>query len=215
MKKTGTAIILCGGKSSRMGFDKSKYEINGKLLIELCAEKLGFIFGEVLLVTKDTDKFKGLKYKIIEDNADDFAPVLGIYKGLLEAGSHFSFIIACDMPVINLDYIEYLIKRLENSSFPPDGLISMNGSFIEPFYSFYSKNMLKKIKANIDRKDYKITNSINMCDVEFVDTEIIKKYTENIDIFTNLNYPCDLEIFSGTFIKELCQNDKKYRNNKI
>ena len=32
MKKTGTAIILCGGKSSRMGFDKSKYEINGKLL---------------------------------------------------------------------------------------------------------------------------------------------------------------------------------------
>ena len=112
MKKTGTAIILCGGKSSRMGFDKSKYEINGKLLIEICAEKLGSVFEEVLLVTKDTDKFKKLRYKIIGDDADDYAPVLGIYKGLLEAGSHFSFIIACDMPVISLNYINYLTEKL-------------------------------------------------------------------------------------------------------
>ena len=210
MKKTGTAIILCGGKSSRMGFDKSKYEINGKLLIEICAEKLSSVFEEVLLVTKDTDKFKGLGYKVIGDNAGAYAPVFGIYRGLLEAGSHFSFIIACDMPVINLNYINYLIERLENESFPPDGLISMNGSFIEPFYSFYSKNMLKKIKYNIDMKNYKITDSINMCNIEFINTEIIKKYAGNIDIFTNLNYPCDLEIFSGAFIKELCLNDKKY-----
>ena len=210
MKKTGTAIILCGGKSSRMGFDKSKYEINGKLLIEICAEKLGSVFEEVLLVTKDTDKFKGLGYKIIGDQAGNYAPVLGIYRGLLEAESHFSFIIACDMPVIKLNYINYLIERLENSSFLPDGLMSMNGSFIEPFYSFYSKNMLKKIKHNIDMEDYKITNSINMCNVEFINTEIIKKYAGSTDIFTNLNYPCDLEIFSGAFIEELCLNDKKY-----
>lgn len=210
MKKTGTAIILCGGKSSRMGFDKSKYEINGKLLIEICAKKLSTLFEEVLLVTKDPAKFKKSNYKIIGDNAGDYAPVLGIYKGLLEAKSHFSFIIACDMPVINLNYINYLIKILETSSSSPDGLISMNGSFIEPFYSFYSKSMLKKIKHNIDKKDYKITNSINMCKIKFIDTQIIKKYTNGIDIFTNLNYPCDLEIFSSAFIKELCQNDKKY-----
>ena len=210
MKKTGTAIILCGGKSSRMGFDKSKYEINGKLLIKICAEKLGSVFEEVLLVTKDPAKFKGLRYKIIGDNADDYAPVLGIYKGLLEAESHFSFIIACDMPVISLNYINYLTEKLEKSSFPPDGLISMNGSFIEPFHSFYSKNMLEKIKHNINKKDYKITNCINMCNVEYIDTGTIKKYAGSVDIFTNLNYPCDLEIFSGTFIKELCPNDKKY-----
>ena len=210
MKKTGTAIILCGGKSSRMGFDKSKYEINGRLLIEICAEKLGSVFEEVLLVTKDTAKFKGLKYKIIGDDADDYAPILGIYRGLQEAGSHFSFIIACDMPVISLNYINYLIEKLEQYDSLPDGLISMNGSFIEPFHSFYSKNMLKKIKYNIDKQNYKITNSINMCNIEFIDTQIIKKYTGCIDIFTNLNYPCDLEIFSGAFIKELCSNDKKY-----
>ena len=210
MKKTGTAIILCGGKSSRMGFDKSKYEINGKLLIEICAEKLDSVFEEVLLVTKDPDKFKGSRYKIIGDNADNYAPVLGIYRGLLEAESHFSFIIACDMPVISLNYINYLTEKLEKSSFPPDGLISMNGSFIEPFYSFYSKNMLEKIKHNINIKDYKITNFINMCNVEYIDTGTIKKYAGSTDIFTNLNYPCDLEIFSDTFIKELCPNDKKY-----
>ena len=210
MKKTGTAIILCGGKSSRMGFDKSKYEINGKLLIEICAEKLGSVFEEVLLVTKDTDKFKKLRYKIIGDDADDYAPVLGIYKGLLEAGSHFSFIIACDMPVISLNYINYLTEKLEKSSFPQDGLISMNGSFIEPFHSFYSKSMLEKIKYNISIKDYKISNFIKMCNVEFINSETIKKYTGNTDIFTNLNYPCDLEIFSGAFIKELSPNDKKY-----
>ena len=85
MKKAGTAIVLCGGKSKRTGFDKSKYEISGKLFIEICAEKLSSIFEEVILITKDPDKFPLSKYKIIGDNIDICAPVIGIYKGLMEA----------------------------------------------------------------------------------------------------------------------------------
>lgn len=210
MKKTGTAIILCGGKSSRMGFDKSKYEINGKLLIEICAQKLSSIFEEVILVTKDVNKFKELRYKVIGDNAGDYAPIFGVYNGLLISKSHFSFIIACDMPVINLNYINYMIERINSAGTELDALISKNGRFIEPFYSFYSKSMLNKIKHNIDKKDYKITNSINMSNAEFINTEIIRLYTGSIDIFTNLNYPCDLEIFSGAFTEELGLYDKKY-----
>ena len=44
MKNFGSAVILCGGKSSRMGFDKCKIKVGNKLLIEIIAEQLEQIF---------------------------------------------------------------------------------------------------------------------------------------------------------------------------
>lgn len=91
MKKVGTAVILCGGKSSRMGFDKSKIEIKGKYLIELIAEKLETVFDEVILVAEKKDKFKTLKYTVLEDLKKEYGPAGGMHTALKYANSKYVF----------------------------------------------------------------------------------------------------------------------------
>lgn len=191
LKKWGSAVILCGGKSSRMGFDKCSIKVGNRLLIQLIADELKKVFDEIILVADDRNKFRNLKYKIVEDRQRGCGPAVGIATGLKAASSNHAFVIACDMPCINSNYIKYMIKIIEDCS--PDCIISKNGNWIEPLYAFYSKSMLDAFEESIEMKNYKLFDIIKRCNVYYVEDEIIRKYSKDKSIFINLNYMEDLD----------------------
>lgn len=191
MKKVGTAVILCGGKSSRMGFDKSLIDINGKLLIELVCEKLEGVFDEIILVTENKEKFNNLKYKIVEDIERNYGPAGGIYTGLKYSESKYAFFLACDMPKINIDFIKYLITIIEDSDY--DGLMCRHNDWIEPLYAFYSKDLMKNFQKGIENNSLVLYDIIKSSNIKYVPEETAKEYSEDLDMFINLNYIKDLE----------------------
>lgn len=199
MKKVGTAVILCGGKSSRMGFDKSKIKIDGRLLIEIIGEKLEKIFDEIILVAEKEDKFENLKYKVVEDMEKNYGPAGGIYTGLKNASSKYVFFLACDMPKINIDYIKYLMNIVEDDEC--DGLICKKDDWIEPLHAFYSKDLIKDFKKGIEENSLVLYNIIKNSNIKYIPEEITKKYSSDLDIFINLNYVKDLGILEDIFNK--------------
>lgn len=192
MKKVGTAVILCGGKSSRMGFDKSLIEIKGKLLIEIVCEKLEKIFDEIILVTENREKFKHLKYKVVEDIERNYGPAGGIYTGLKYSESKYAFFLACDMPKINTDFIKYLMETLEEEDY--EGLMCKHNNWIEPLYAFYSKDLIRNFQKGIEENNLVLYDIIRNSNIKYIAEETARKYSENLDMFTNLNYIKDLEI---------------------
>ena len=58
MKNFGDAVILCGGESRRMPFDKSLIKLNGKYLIEQLNEKLTVCFENIKLCADSKDRFR-------------------------------------------------------------------------------------------------------------------------------------------------------------
>lgn len=199
MKKVGTAVILCGGKSSRMGFDKSKIKIEGRLLIEIIGEKLEKIFDEIILVAEKEDKFENLKYKVVEDMEKNYGPAGGIYTGLKNASSKYVFFLACDMPKINIDYIKYLMNIVEDDEC--DGLICKKDDWIEPLHAFYSKDLIKDFKKGIEENSLVLYDIIKNSNIKYIPEEITKKYSPDLDIFVNLNYVKDLGILEEIFNK--------------
>ncbi len=192
MKKVGTAVILCGGKSSRMGFDKSLIEIKGKLLIEIVCEKLEKIFDEIILVTENREKFKHLKYKVVEDIERNYGPAGGIYTGLKYSESKYAFFLACDMPKINVNFIRYLMEVIEDGNY--DGLMCKHNNWIEPLYAFYSKDLIKNFQNGIKENNLVLYDIIKNSNIKYIAEETAREYSENLDMFTNLNYIKDLEI---------------------
>ncbi|WML35045.1 molybdenum cofactor guanylyltransferase [Clostridium sp. OS1-26] len=197
MKKVGTAVILCGGKSSRMGFDKSKIKIDGKLLLEIIGEKLEKIFDEIILVAEKEDKFENLKYKVVEDMEKNYGPAGGIYTGLKYASSKYVFFLACDMPKINIDYIKYLMSIVEQDEC--DGLICKKDDWIEPLHAFYSKDLIKDFQKGIEENRLVLYDIIKNSKIKYIPEEITKKYSPDLDIFVNLNYVKDLGILEDIF----------------
>lgn len=199
MKKVGTAVILCGGKSSRMGFDKSKIKIDGRLLIEILGEKLEKIFDEIILVAEKEDKFENLNYKVVEDMEKNYGPAGGIYTGLKNASSKYVFFLACDMPKINIDYIKYLMNIVEDDEC--DGLICKKDDWIEPLHAFYSKGLIRNFQKGIEENSLVLYDIIKNSKIKYIPEEITKKYSPDLDIFINLNYVKDLGILEDIFNK--------------
>ncbi|HOM43322.1 MAG TPA: molybdenum cofactor guanylyltransferase, partial [Bacillota bacterium] len=141
-----TAIILAGGKSSRMGFDKQFLKLRDKYVIEIIAEKLEKVFSEIIIVTGRPEEYAKYGFKLVEDEVRNFGPLAGIHVGLKNSGSIYNYVVACDMPFINLKYIRYMMQLIEESDGCVDGVITKLGDWIEPFNAFYSQNLIGRIE---------------------------------------------------------------------
>ena len=75
MRKFGTAVILAGGKSSRMGFDKQFLNINKKGIINIIISKLEKEFDDIIIVTNKPDEYKNYRQKIITDILENMGQI--------------------------------------------------------------------------------------------------------------------------------------------
>ena len=100
MKRFGTAVILAGGKSTRMGFDKQLLEINERRLIDNLRRKLIREFDEIIVVTNRSEYYLGFDDKITKDIIVGKGPLSGIHAGLMEAQVNMYIL----LPVICLIY---------------------------------------------------------------------------------------------------------------
>lgn len=201
MKEFGTAVILCGGKSTRMGFDKSLIKVNDRFLVEIIGERLEDIFDNIILVSNDKEKTKDLKYSGITDIIPNLGPIGAIHTALKATKSKYIFVTACDMPIINVNYIRHMMSILEEENF--DGIISRNASFIEPLYAFYSVEMIKTFESEIKKKNLRLFDVLSKSNIYYVEEQIIKKYSKNMDIFTNINYKNELAQLNNIKLEEI------------
>lgn len=201
MKDFGSAVILCGGKSNRMGFDKSTIKVNNKFLIEIIGEKLEQIFEDIVLQSNDKEKPWNTKYMVVEDIIRDSGPIGAIYSALKQANSKYVFITACDMPLINLEYIKYMMELIKSKNV--EGVVSYNSKYIEPLYAFYSIDMINTFESELNKGNYKLLDVIRNSTMHYVEEEKWREYCKNMDIFTNLNYESDLTVLKNIFMEDL------------
>jgi molybdopterin-guanine dinucleotide biosynthesis protein A len=200
LKDFGSAVILCGGKSSRMGFDKCEIKINNKLLIEIISEQLGEVFEDIVLVSNNLEKFKDTKYIVIKDMIANSGPIGAIYTALKQATSKYIFVTACDMPIINLDYIKYMMELIKRENV--EGVASYNSKYIEPLYAFYSTDMLDSFDLELNKNNFRLLDVVRNSKMHYVEEEKVNEYCKDMNIFTNLNYESDLTVLKNMFMED-------------
>ncbi len=137
-----TGVILSGGKSSRMGVNKSLLKINDKTIIEYIAELMQNIFSKVILITNDPDDYRFLGLEMFEDIYKGYGPLAGIHSGLLCSTTQKNFIISCDVPLITEEMIKYIVD------YPTDKLITVAKAdgFIQQLVGVYNRDIFVTIE---------------------------------------------------------------------
>ena len=102
IKNDITAIILAGGKSKRMGFDKSLIEFKGKPIIQIIFDLLKTIFKNIIIISNEPEKYFFLNTQIHQDYFVGKGPLSCIHSGLMNSKTLKNFIISCDLPFIKL-----------------------------------------------------------------------------------------------------------------
>lgn len=196
MKKFGTAVILAGGKSTRMGFDKQLLKFNERRLIDSLKRKLSMEFEEIIVVTNKSEYYLGFSDKITKDIIVGKGPLSGIHVGLVEASSQYVYFVACDMPNIYLNYIKYMKEELEDIEVK--ACVTKYGEWIEPFNAFYSKNMIQDIENHLLKNQKSVNSLLKKLDVHYIAEEKAREFSPNWDMFLNLNTREDLNKYLET-----------------
>ncbi len=196
MKKFGTAVILAGGKSTRMGFDKQLLKFDERRLIDNLSRKLSKEFEEIIVVTNKSKYYLGFNDKITKDIIVGKGPLSGIHSGLACASSQYVYFVACDMPNIYLDYIKYMKEEIEDIRVK--ACVTKYGEWIEPFNAFYSKDMIVDIEEHLLNNQKSINSLLKKLDVLYIEEEKAREFSPNWDMFLNLNTKEDLNNYLET-----------------
>ncbi|HSQ87578.1 molybdenum cofactor guanylyltransferase [Romboutsia sp.] len=196
-----SAVILAGGKSSRMEFDKQCLFINKKRLIFEVARKLEKHFDDITIVTNKKEYYKDCKYNLVSDEMKNMGPLAGISVGLKQSLSNYVYIIACDMPNIDDRYIRYMknkIKKDIKSKKTFDIYIPKVNNRIQLFQGFYKKELEHEINEYLlyssKRSIISFFDRTNK-KVSYIDEREFKEHKFRNDMFINLNTKEDLNIY--------------------
>ncbi|SNR16289.1 molybdenum cofactor guanylyltransferase [Tenacibaculum jejuense] len=154
-----TGIVLAGGKSSRMGTDKSKIVFNGKTFIEHSISALECITSDIIIIsnTSDHDTFS---YERIPDEIQNFGPVAGIYSGLKAIKTEYAIILSCDIPLINSYVLNKLVHAIDNEF---DIIQFEYQDKATPLIALYHKNCLSRFEHAINHKIHRLQSVVNTC----------------------------------------------------
>jgi len=179
-----SAVLLAGGKSSRMGCNKAFLEIDGeplwqrqvKILNELEPQKI-FIAGPRLEEWRD--------YEILPDACANTGPLGGLTSAFRVCPTPLLLVLAVDLPRITTTFLGNLL--IEGSGVVPQ----LNGRF-EPLVAIYPKTALPIAEKNLSRNEYSMQKFVQDC----VAQQLVRPKKippSDAPLFTNLNTPQDRE----------------------
>jgi molybdopterin-guanine dinucleotide biosynthesis protein A len=184
-----TAAMLAGGSTRRMGFDKQLLHTQKDSLFVDVLPILCRYFDDVLVVTGKPEVYCDMNIRAVDDIIPGKGPLSGIHAALNFAESEYVFVIACDMPNINITYIDYMKQKLVSSR--ADACVTCFGDMVEPFHAFYNKRALPVIEEDILADLCSVKYLLKKINTIYITEEEARRFTPDWSLFRNINTPED------------------------
>ena len=178
-----TAVILAGGKSSRMQQDKALLPFgDANSLAEFQYRRLCELFSKVYISSKN-NKFD-FKVSVIEDRHEGSSPLVALVS-IFEALEEIDeiFLLSVDAPFIS----ESIINKLYMNNRSVDIIVAESNNGLEPLCAIYHRSCLIEAKRALEENRHRLQSLFEKLNVKRVK---IKNESE----FMNLNYPSEYEM---------------------
>lgn len=185
-----TGVVLAGGQSSRMGFNKAEAEMHGESMLIRMIEKLKEI-TPIIVVSSGSASYPNIPWMQIPDMYPQCGPMGGIYSVLKTSNTSLNLVVSCDIPLVSRSLLEYIVSAAVKSNALITVPVDENGQ-LQMICAVYHKDVLPILKQQIDSHLFKMKNLLDLLTVEYV--RITKEhplFDENA--FMNVNSPINLE----------------------
>ena len=184
-----TVAVLAGGRSSRMGTDKSFVRVLGRPLIEHILAQVAGVGDETLIVTNRPDAYAYLGLPLFADVLPDKGALGGLYSALHAARQQHVLCIACDMPFIVRPLLDHLLSLRPEA----EAVVPRLAGQPEPFRAMYRRDCLGPIRTALAAGQLRVTSIFADMQVRYVDEAEIDRFDPEHLSFVNINTPADLE----------------------
>ena len=201
-------IVLAGGKGLRLEHEKALETVGDRSLIQRVVFSLSFLNSGIIIVTAEDQKFASLvdypELKVVTDTYPGKGPLGGICTGLAASDSFYNLVVACDMPFLSRNLLDYMVQI--STGF--DLVVPRLGNMVEPLHAIYSKGCLAPIENLLKQGSLVIRELFNLVEVRYVEAAEINRFDPEHLSFFNINTRADLvkarEIARGDIINDKC-----------
>lgn len=176
MEKRCSAILLSGGRSSRMGKNKAELDFHGVSFLQHQADKLRAAGIEDIVVAGSPNA--PALCRCVPDVWAHRGPLGGIHAGLLAIREPRALVLAVDTPLVPVTLLKELMKRHKNGI----TVVSCR-ELIEPLIGVYDKalsGMCEEILRGEDTSLRKLFQTVGVSTLE---------YTGDASLLMNCNTP--------------------------
>ena len=197
------ALILAGGKSSRMGRDKALISLPNQQdtpMIKRVYEVAAECTEQVYIMTPWPERYKEVLSAdcqwLIESNPGQ-GPMVGFAQGLAQISSYWILLLGCDLPELDADIIKSWISELEEISSSILAVVPQQSQGWEPLCGFYRQEVRVELEKYLQGGDAEGLPMQHRSFQSWLPTISVKPLSlgeKEARMLRNYNTPSDLEI---------------------
>ena len=190
-----SAVLLAGGKSSRMGRDKSALTVNGEPLWQRQLAVLRATNPAELFISGKSDgPYADCGVEILADETPDCGPLGGIATALRRCTSERLLVLAVDMPAMTAEFLRSLLEGSQRTAMGVIPSVAADGrgrAGFEPLAAIYPRAALAIADECLRADDYKMESFIRKLEAAHL-ASLRLVAQEDAALFVNWNMPGDV-----------------------
>ena len=184
------ALILAGGKSSRMGTDKALVPYEGVPILQRVYQVADECTQQVCILTPWKESYQNIlpsDCNYLSETQPGKGPVNGLLEGLEQISADWILLLACDLPLLNVEIIQSWINKLPQIPTSTLALVPQRSDIWEPMCGFYRKEVKTELDHFLKRGKASFQQLLSGIEVEALNID------EKVDLMLfNCNCPGDL-----------------------
>lgn len=187
------AIILCGGKSSRMGRDKATLPFGPEQMLQRVVRLVGAVVEpENIVVVAAPDQMLPdlpLSVTIARDLHKERGPLEGLAVGLqrLCGRADAAYATACDVPLLAPAFVARMFELLGDH----DVAVPRDGEHHHPLAAVYRTSVLPHVERLLNADRLRPRYLFDEVNTHEVSVELLRSVDPQLSTLENLNFPAD------------------------
>jgi molybdopterin-guanine dinucleotide biosynthesis protein A len=184
-----SAMLLAGGRSTRMGMDKAAVMVDGEMFwvrqvrrLQACGAAEVFISGRI------DGPYSTADIPIAEDLHPDLGPLSGLEAGLRHARHDWLLVLAIDLIAVP---VEFLAQLANSAMVGGRGLYPVRADWFQPLAAVYPRSCLPLVERCLAGDDRSMKHFLRMARQAGLLDECPLE-PQQLAWFRNINSPADL-----------------------
>ena len=195
-RKRFAGIVLCGGRSRRMGRAKADLVFGLETMLQRVVRLLSGIVDRIVVVaaTEQVVPYLDETVTIVRDRLQYAGPLAGISIGLdrlsVYEGIEAAYVTSCDVPFLKPAFVRELFLRLENH----DVVVPFDEQHYHPLAAVYRRELAAKVAELVGQEVRRPRDLFNQVRTRKLEIDVLKRVDPELRTLINLNTPEDYRI---------------------
>ncbi|NJM08491.1 molybdenum cofactor guanylyltransferase [Candidatus Gracilibacteria bacterium] len=193
-----TGIVLAGGTSRRLGYDKRCLRFWGEehsTLLEHTVQIINTLCAETIVVLNDAEMWPELPARIVPDYWPNSGPLGGIVSALRVMRHEYALVVAADMPFLNSTLLSALCGEPRNYDvLVPQQYDAQSGMlWPEPLHALYARRCCPSFVAQLVVGDAAVHRALNTVRTRYLPPSYCTHFDASGKTFWSINTVEDVD----------------------